>query len=206
MLDACAPRPARFLEDTDLDGTEEMYLQTGKIQAVLKMDDGGVICELDSYLLRHNFGDTLRRQAEHYYRKIHQREDSPHEHSSAGIASAHERLSFKDKITAGDMVADDHARGLFVDRLNGDFITYRHEPSNGDDSVCQTEVYSQYVKKVSPLRATGCRCHICSPLKRRAYSAPRSTLQCQVAMAGVVAIFIGDKFRVVSVNYSSCPL
>ncbi|SHL52433.1 alpha-amylase [Nitrosospira sp. Nsp11] len=147
MLDACTPRPARFLEDTDLDGTEEMYLQTGKIQAVLKMDDGGVICELDSYLLTHNFGDTLRRQGEHYYRKIHQREDGPHEHSNAGIASAHERLSFKDKITAGDMVADDHARGLFVDRLNGDFITYRHEPSNGDDSVCQTEVYSQYVKK-----------------------------------------------------------
>ncbi|BCT67157.1 alpha-amylase/4-alpha-glucanotransferase domain-containing protein [Nitrosospira sp. NRS527] len=147
MLDACAPRPTRFLEDTDLDGIEEMYLQTGKIQAVLKMNDGGIICELDSYLLTHNFGDTLRRQVEHYYRKIHQREDSPHGYSGAGIASAHERLSFKNKITAGDMVADDHARGLFVDRLNGDFITYRHEPSSADDSTCQTEVYSQYVKK-----------------------------------------------------------
>ena len=92
--------------------------------------DSGSICELDSYLLRHNFGDTLRRQAEHYYRKIHQREDSPHEHSGAGIASAHERLSFKHKIDAGDMEADDHARGLFVDRLNGEFVTYRHEPSS----------------------------------------------------------------------------
>ena len=38
MLDACAPRPARFLEDTDLDGIEEMYLQNGNIQAVLKLD------------------------------------------------------------------------------------------------------------------------------------------------------------------------
>ena len=49
MLDACEARPARFVEDTDFDGTEEMYFQNGMIQAVLKLDGSGIICELDSY-------------------------------------------------------------------------------------------------------------------------------------------------------------
>ena len=94
-----------FIEDTDLDGTDELYLQNGLIQAVLKLDGNGSVCELDSYLLKHNFGDTLRRQAEHYYRKIHQNENSGH--GGSGIASAHERVSFKHKIDAEDMEIDE---------------------------------------------------------------------------------------------------
>ena len=63
MLDACEGRAAQFVEDTDLDGIEELYLQNGLIQAVLKLDGSGSIFELDSYALKHNFGDTLKRQA-----------------------------------------------------------------------------------------------------------------------------------------------
>lgn len=112
MLDTYMPRPARFMEDTDLDGTEEIYLQNGVIQAVLKLDGGGAVCELDSYALRHNFGDTLRRQAEHYHHRIHRSGNNANEHNGAGIASAHDRVSFKHKIDAVDMEADEHARGL----------------------------------------------------------------------------------------------
>lgn len=129
MLDACAPRPVRFMEDTDLDGVEEAYLQNGVLQAVLKLDANACICELDAYALNHNFGDTLRRQAEHYYRRIQQGEGGGHGRSDTGIASAHERVNFKHEINAADMEADDHARGLFVDRLNGVFMHYRHDPS-----------------------------------------------------------------------------
>lgn len=147
MLDAYGPRPARFLEDTDLDGTEEMYLQNGVIQAVLKLDGGASVCELDSYVLKHNFGDTLQRQTEHYYQKIDQSVYGSHGHGGTGIASAHERVSFKHKIDALDLVADDHARGLFVDRLNGGFISYEHEPLAADDMLCQAEAFSLHVKK-----------------------------------------------------------
>jgi len=129
MLDACAPRPVRFMEDTDLDGVEEAYLQNGVLQAVLKLDANACICELDAYALNHNFGDTLRRQAEHYYRRIQQGEGGGHGRSDTGIASAHERVNFKHEINTADMEADDHARGLFVDRLNGVFMHYRHDPS-----------------------------------------------------------------------------
>lgn len=129
MLDACAPRPMRFMEDTDLDGVDEAYLQNGVLQAVLKLDGNACICELDAYAFNHNFGDTLRRQAEHYYRRIQQGEGGGHGHSDAGIASAHERVNFKHEINAADMEADDHVRGLFVDRLNGVFMHYRHDPS-----------------------------------------------------------------------------
>jgi 4-alpha-glucanotransferase/alpha-amylase len=125
MLDACVPRAPRFLEDTDLDGIEEMYLQNGVIQAVLKLDGIGSICELDSYRLNHNFGDTLRRQAEHYYRKIQQGGYGSGGTGDSGIASPHDRMDLKHEIEAIDMGADDHGRGMFIDRFKGQFVNYR---------------------------------------------------------------------------------
>ena len=148
LLDACLPRPAHFVEDIDLDGVEEIFFQNGVIQAVLKIDGGGSICELDSYALKHNFGDTLRRQAEHYYRRIHQSGDHAHGHDGAGIASAHERTSFKHKIDASDMAADGHERGLFMDRLNGVPISYQHEPATSHAVSFWADVFPLHIKKV----------------------------------------------------------
>lgn len=145
MLDAYASRPARFMEDTDLDGCEELYLQNGVIQAVLKLDGSGSACELDSYLLKHNFGDTLRRQAEHYYHKMH--EGRNREHAASGIASAHDRVSFKHKIDAEDIIVDEHGRGLFMDRLNGANVDYRCEPLAVRGRLCHAEVISPQIEK-----------------------------------------------------------
>ena len=145
MLDGCERRPARFSEDTDLDGSDEMYLQNGLIQAVLKLDGSGSVCELDSYLLKHNFGDTFRRQAEHYYHKIHAGQNR--EHAGGGIASAHERVSFKHKIDAEDIAIDEHARALFMDWLNGAIVDYRHEPSAKHGLYCHAEVLSPQIVK-----------------------------------------------------------
>ncbi len=75
--------------------------------------DAAVI-ELDSYSLRHNFGDTLRRREEHYYRKMHVGE---HQHfQGEGIASAHDRVSFKHAIAPADIDPDTRPRGLFLDQ------------------------------------------------------------------------------------------
>lgn len=147
MLDARAPRPARFAEDTDMDGVEELYLQNDLIQAVLKLDEGVSVCELDSYLLKHNFGDTLQRQTEHYYQKIGHDETGASGPASAGIMSAHDRVGCKHTIEAADMMPDGHARRLFVDRLNGSPVSYRHETSVPDGSS-RTEACSPHVRKI----------------------------------------------------------
>jgi 4-alpha-glucanotransferase/alpha-amylase len=140
LLDACTPRPAYFTEDTDLDGVAEAYLQNGVLQAILKLDSFASICELDAYQLKHNFGDTLRCQVEHYYRRIQPNE---HHHSSDhavnGIASAHDRISYKHEINETDIVADDHPRSLFVDRLDDTFITYRSLAAALENNHFQSE-------------------------------------------------------------------
>ncbi len=147
MLDACEARAARFVEDTDFDGIEELYLQNGFIQAVLKLDGSGSIFELDSYALKHNFGDTLTRQVEHYYEQIFRSGSGGPQHSGDGIASAHERVSFKHVIGPADLEADDHARSLFVDRLNGAFVAYSHPIDPVERRGSSIELSSEHVGK-----------------------------------------------------------
>ncbi len=67
-LDAIAPRPARVRADLDGDGVDELFIQNGELQAVVKLDGSASLIELDAYALAQNFGDTLRRHAEHYHR------------------------------------------------------------------------------------------------------------------------------------------
>lgn len=115
-LDQVDPRPARMKHDFDLDGLDEVFLHNSAVQAVVRLDGNACVGEFDSYPLRHNFGDSLMRQAEHYYRKIHLRGDHG-QHAGAGIASAHDRVAFKHEILPQDLAADARPRGLFVDSL-----------------------------------------------------------------------------------------
>jgi hypothetical protein len=113
LLDKVDARPARSACDLDLDGHEEVFLQNGQLQAVVRLDGTASITEFDSYALRHNFGDTLTRQTEHYHRKVHATPE--HESSGNGIANPHERMGSKHEISAADLATDDHARTLFHD-------------------------------------------------------------------------------------------
>ena len=116
MLDHVSPREKFTCMDADSDGVDEIFLHNKSLQAVVKLDGSASVCELDAYLLGHNFGDTLSRQSEHYFRKI----ESSHagqQHEGSGIASAHDRVAFKHKISALDMVAAEHAETLFRDFL-----------------------------------------------------------------------------------------
>lgn len=113
MLDAADPRPARVQADLDLDGNEELFLQDGELQAVVKLDGSASLCEFDTYALAHNFGDSLARQVEHYHRKVHANQD--HGHAGEGIANPHERVSFKHEIVADDLATDAFGRTLFRD-------------------------------------------------------------------------------------------
>jgi alpha-amylase/alpha-mannosidase (GH57 family) len=114
LLDHAQPRPKKVRTDLDLDGREEIFLHNGTLQAVALLDGSGSLCELDAYELGHNFGDTLRRQSEHYYRKMHLSSDAE-AHAGAGIASPHDRVSFKHEIGPQDLVTDASGKTMFRD-------------------------------------------------------------------------------------------
>ncbi len=117
-LDRLQPRPALERTDLDLDGVEEAFLHNEAIQVVVAEDGAAAVREFDAYALKHNFGDTLRRQPEHYYRKIQLQEGArQHKLWEEGIASAHDRVSFKHVITPADLVFDDYGRALFLDAV-----------------------------------------------------------------------------------------
>ncbi len=161
MLDNCVSRAAYFTEDTDLDGVDEAYLQNGIVQIILKLDRSACIHELDVYQLKHNFGDTLRRQTEHYFQKIqlgaHNAPD--YDNNSAGIASAHDRVNYKHEIYAADIEADDHPQGLFVDRMDGVFIDYQYDSSTSNSISFQGENATSRIYKCFKL--TDNRLQVC---------------------------------------------
>ena len=109
-LDRVSPRPARGRFDVDVDGFDELVLQNGELQAIVRLDGAASIVELDSYALAQNFGDTLRRQAEHYHRKA---DAGRSQHGGEGIASAHDRVSFKHEIGPADLAVDAFPRAMF---------------------------------------------------------------------------------------------
>src|SRR5581483_5386237 len=113
-LDAVQPRPNVEALDIDLDGAQEAFVQDGELQAVIRCDGDASVIELDAYRLRHNLADTLRRRDEHYYRKMHLGEQ--HHAQEAGIASAHDRVSFKHDIEPHDIEPDARPRSLFLER------------------------------------------------------------------------------------------
>jgi hypothetical protein len=131
LLDQASPRKAGVV-DLDLDGCDEFFVGNDVLQAVIRDDGLGAIHELDAYRLRHNFGDTLSRRSEHYYRKIrdHRPGEGEH-HAGGGIASAHDRVSFRHPVSLEDLEPDDVARVLFVDRQNGQPVRYQRPAVQG---------------------------------------------------------------------------
>ncbi|MEW6562018.1 MAG: alpha-amylase/4-alpha-glucanotransferase domain-containing protein [Pseudomonadota bacterium] len=126
-LDAIQARPACERTDLDSDGCDEVFLHNAKLQAVVKLDGSASLHELDAYALSHNFGDTLRRQPEHYFRKIESSGGASTHHSGDGIASAHDRVAFKHEISSDDLRADAHGLTLFRDTYLFDGQTHAVE-------------------------------------------------------------------------------
>jgi hypothetical protein len=114
-LDARQPRPPTARSDLDCDGNDELFLLNGQLQVVLKLDGSAAIAEFDDYQLRQNFGDTLRRHSEHYHRLISR---APQEAAQeGGIASAHDRLSFKEVFGADDIRPDAEPQFMLRDSI-----------------------------------------------------------------------------------------
>ena len=114
LLDKVEPRKPKLAVDLDLDGEDEIFVQNGVLQAVLRQDGSAALCEFDAYRLNHNFADTLSMPQEHYHRKVHAQPSG--QHRGEGIANPHERVSLKHEITQEDMVIDEHQKLMFLDR------------------------------------------------------------------------------------------
>lgn len=113
MLDKVDERPYKVLQDLDMDGHDEVFLQNGQLQAVARLDGTASICEFDTYALYHNFGDTLTRQTEHYHRKVHAQPD--HHAQGGAIANPHERMVSKHEITEADLAVDNWRKTMLLD-------------------------------------------------------------------------------------------
>ena len=131
LLDKATPRSLAVV-DLDLDGCDEFFLGNDVLQAVIRDDGLGAIHELDAYRLRHNFGDTLARRSEHYYRKIRDHGAVQDENHGSGIASAHDRVNFRHPIASADLEPDPVARVMFVDQYNGQPVRYRRPSIQGN--------------------------------------------------------------------------
>jgi hypothetical protein len=113
-LDTMAPRPPLATADADFDGIDEIFLHNADAQAVVKLDAHAALCEFDAYVLGHNFGDTLTQREEHYYHKLGG-QNNAQSHEGNGIASAHDRVAFKDAVSLADIAPDGRARRIFSD-------------------------------------------------------------------------------------------
>ena len=159
MLDQRSPRQNWFTEDTDLDGVGEIYLQNGVLQIAVRPDSHAAVCEFDAYALRHNFGDTLRRQTEHYYRKISQG-NSDHGNAGDGIVSAHDRVNFKHHIDDADMVPDTYPRGLFVDFVDRQPVDYKPDTVGAGGLNFSGKVLSSSLQVIKHFMLDGNRLHV----------------------------------------------
>ncbi len=137
-LDDLAPRPACALEDIDNDGHTEIVLCNRHIQIVVAGDGSGALREFDSYRLKHNFCDTLRRYEEHYHARARQGESGTN-HGGDGIASAHDRVMFKHTIGEPDLVPDAAPRFALQDYVGDDArsVHYRLGESSANGVVQQ---------------------------------------------------------------------
>lgn len=117
-LDKLSKRKFAEVSDIDRDGINEVCLFNNEIQAIVKLNGYAAACEFDDYRLHHNYGDTLRQQTEHYFKKIQEHQpDQEHPHDGDGIVSAHDRVCFKHEISAVDLLDDPKPQGLFTEML-----------------------------------------------------------------------------------------
>jgi len=146
-LDRLAPRAAPAPSDLDCDGIDECFLADAALLAVVKLDTHGALCELDGRALAQNFGDSLTQREEHYYHKLDQAvaTDEPAE----GIASAHDRVSFRHALTREDARADERPRRIFLDRWicpDGDAHTPAYALASSDTKERHLELAARLAR------------------------------------------------------------
>ncbi len=159
LLDRVDARPRSQCIDLDLDGIDELFLRHDELQLVIRLDGMAAIHELDAYAFPQNFGDTLRRHAEHYHRRVLAGPKSAP--AGGGIASAHDRADLKHDIGPADLEVDTAGRSLFrdawieADGRRAPLADYRLSALEGVSAAFAADRASAQVEKRIALEAAG---------------------------------------------------
>lgn len=160
-LEAQLPPPKRPMTDVDLDGRDEIALRCADAVAFVRADADAAVVEFSAYRLRHNFCDTLRRRWEPYYERVGQAAAGAAGHG--GIASAHDRIAYRSRVSRVDLAVDERPRSSFVDFWDGRPVAYA-----ADD----------------PLDAAEPRFLSAGPKIAKTYRLRRGALACAYALGG----------------------
>ncbi len=150
-LDQLRKRPPLYWEDVDLDGREECFYHDAETQIILHLPYAS-IQEWNHYPSAHDFGDTLARRDEAYYDKIRQGESAEAAEHEGGIASAHDRISFKTAIHSEDLVFDELPCQSFIDTVDGKAICYQSVTGTAKNPQFRGQLGSGQIDKAFALQ------------------------------------------------------
>ncbi len=151
LLDKVQKRSPLARLDVDLDGAEEWFYHDRVAQAVVRPSPHAAMVEWNHYPLAHNFGDVLARRDEAYHDRIRERQ-IPTVHDGAGIASAHDRISYRNAITEEDLVFDDLPCHSFLDHLGEELLSYQVREEADPPVFCAASTAGWRVEKSFGLR------------------------------------------------------
>lgn len=105
--------PVILKEDIDVDGREELVLETEHLTAYFSPDKGGMMYELDYKPLNKNILDTMTRRKEGYHSKLSQAKNE----IEGGSASIHDIVLAKEPDLESKLFYDFYDRKSFVDHF-----------------------------------------------------------------------------------------
>lgn len=159
------------MRDIDLDGRDEVFIESENFYTVFKPAYGGALFEFSSKERAVNYNDVLARRKEHY----HEVSDTAPKKGDKGVTSIHElRKKIPDEMRS-ELAYDNHLRAILQDhflslkttldgyRLSdyselGDFITgsYGYSISNEGITLVRSDtVLNRPVKVEKSFRLTG---------------------------------------------------
>ncbi|MEN1679120.1 MAG: alpha-amylase/4-alpha-glucanotransferase domain-containing protein [Planctomycetota bacterium] len=100
--------------DFNLDGRQEVRLQSNRLVAFASPAEGGILYELDARSICHNVLATLNRREEAYHRKV--RQGAP-QGDGGDVASIHDRVVFKQEGLDQMLQYDTYPRKALVDHF-----------------------------------------------------------------------------------------
>lgn len=127
--------------DFDADGSQEILIETPKLNVFFDSERGGTLFELDYKEIPMNLADVLMRREEGYHEKLiefHRQEEAKKtetkENDSGEIASIHDLVLSKEKNLHELLINDSYRRHSFIDSFWNDDVTldcfYKNEREN----------------------------------------------------------------------------
>ncbi|KAA3608789.1 MAG: DUF1926 domain-containing protein [Calditrichaeota bacterium] len=148
------PESLKELEvvDFDMDGSDEILIETAVHNAYFKPSAGGAMFEYDFKASDKNLLDTMTRREEGYHEKLHHAKVAGEEDSGDSTASIHDLVIAKEPGLEKYLVYDSYERKSFVDHILNHDVQPQHFLKNEyeEQGDFVNGIYSLVESKVSP--------------------------------------------------------